>query len=135
MVYYNDVLANFAFTTSETKWVASRVAEQLNIGKISLLNRIIAKSSAFLPQKMSILAKNSWINRNWSFPVVHYFTWKIQFVSNILSTVVATPRKKIGKSLKPEAKQAVLDFFENDECFWQIPAKKGYVSILFKTHQ
>ena len=27
-------------------------------------------------------------NRNWTFSVVHFFTWKLEFVSNILSMVV-----------------------------------------------
>ena len=31
--------------------------------------------------------------------------------------ILATPREKVGKSLKPQAKQAVLDFYENDEYF------------------
>ena len=28
--------------------------------------------------------------------------------------ILATPREKVGKSLKPQAKKAVLDFYEND---------------------
>ena len=47
--------------------------------------------------------------------------------------ILATPRKMVGKSLKPKAKQAVLDFYENDEYSRQIPGKKDYVSVSFKT--
>ena len=28
-------------------------------------------------------------NRNWTFPVVHYFTWKLEFFSNIFSLLVS----------------------------------------------
>ena len=34
-------------------------------------------------------SKNLQKNRNWAFLVVHYFTWKLEFVSNILSMIVA----------------------------------------------
>ena len=47
--------------------------------------------------------------------------------------ILATLRRKVGKSLKPEAKQAVLDFYENDEYSRQMPGKKDYVSVSFKT--
>ena len=45
-----------------------------------------------LPPKMksfSILLKNSW-NRNWTFPVVCYFKWKLEFISNTLSMIVVS---------------------------------------------
>ena len=44
-----------------------------------------------LPPKMiilSILAKVSLKNRNWTFSIVCYFTWKLEVISNILSVVV-----------------------------------------------
>ena len=47
--------------------------------------------------------------------------------------ILATLRRKVGKSLKPEAKQAVLDFYENDEYSRQMPGKKDCVSVSFKT--
>ena len=44
-----------------------------------------------LPPKMKILpilAKSSWKIEIWIFPVVRYFTWKLEFVSHILSLIV-----------------------------------------------
>ena len=31
-------------------------------------------------------------NRNWTFPLVRYFSWKLEFASNILSMVASTNR-------------------------------------------
>ena len=56
---------------------------------------------------------------------------KLKFADSIL----ATPREKVGKSLKPQAKQAVLDFYENDEYFQQMPGKNNNVSISLETHK
>ena len=50
-------------------------------------------------------------------------------------SILATPREKVGKSLKPQAKQAVLDFYENDEYFQQMPGKNNNVSISLETHK
>ena len=50
------------------------------------------------------------------------------------ATILATPREKVGKSLKPQAKQAALDFYENDEYFQQMPGKNN-VSISLETHK
>ena len=33
-------------------------------------------------------SKNLLENRNWTFPVMRYFTWKLEFVSNILWIIV-----------------------------------------------
>ena len=57
--------------------------------------------------------------------------WKLKLADGML----ATPRKQVGKSLKPEAKQAVLDFYETDEYSQEMPGKKDYVSISVKTHK
>ena len=56
---------------------------------------------------------------------------KLKFADSIL----ATPGEKVGKSLKPQAKQAVLDFYENDEYFQQMPGKNNNVSISLETHK
>ena len=56
---------------------------------------------------------------------------KLKFVDGIL----ATPREKVGKKLKPQVKQAVLDFYENDEYFQQMPGKNNNVSISLETHK
>ena len=53
----------------------------------------------------------------------------------LADSILVTPRKKFGKSLKPKAKQAVLDFYENDEYSQQMPGKKDYVSISSQTHK
>ena len=50
-------------------------------------------------------------------------------------SIQATPREKVGKSLKPQAKHAVLDFYENDEYFQQMPGKNNNVSISLETHK
>ena len=34
------------------------------------------------------ITKNLLKKRNWIFPVLHYFTWKLEFLSNILWTIV-----------------------------------------------
>ena len=49
--------------------------------------------------------------------------------------ILTTPREKAGKSLKPQAKKAVLDFSENDEYFQQMPGKNNNVSISLETHK
>ena len=49
--------------------------------------------------------------------------------------ILTTPREKVGKSLKPQAKKAVLDFSENDEYFQQMPGKNNNVSISLETHK
>ena len=58
--------------------------------------------------------------------------WKARKLK-LADGILATPRKQVGKSLKPEAKQAVLDFYETDEYSQQMPGKKDYVNISFKT--
>ena len=44
-----------------------------------------------LPLKMNFFntTKKFLKNRNWIFPVVRYFTWKLEFISNILSMIEA----------------------------------------------
>ena len=54
---------------------------------------------------------------------------------NTVDGILAKPREKVGKSLKPQAKQAVLDFYENDEYFQQMPGKNNNVSISLETHK
>ena len=47
------------------------------------------------------ISKNPLKNKNWTFPEVHYFTWKLEFVSNILNEWMIVPwsNKKIRDSL------------------------------------
>ena len=33
-------------------------------------------------------SKNLWSNRIWTFTLVRYFTWKLEFISNILWMIV-----------------------------------------------
>ena len=40
-------------------------------------------------------SKNLLKSRNWAFPVVRYFTRKLEFVSNILWTIVETLAKRL----------------------------------------
>ena len=56
---------------------------------------------------------------------------KLKYADGIL----ATTWEKVGKKLKPQAKQAVLDFYENDEYFQQMPGKNNNVSISLETHK
>ena len=48
-----------------------------------------------LPQNKNFVStsKNLLKNRNWTFPVVRYFTWKLEFVSNILWMIVASSNR------------------------------------------
>ena len=57
-----------------------------------------------------------------------------QKAQKLADGILATPREKVGKSLKPQAKQAVLDFYENDEYFQQVPGRNN-VSISLGTHK
>ena len=56
---------------------------RLRLKKISKLQKIVAQRSV-LPQSKGFdsTSKNLLKNRNWTFPVVHYFTWKLDFVLN-----------------------------------------------------
>ena len=49
--------------------------------------------------------------------------------------ILATLIEKVGKSLKPKTKQAVLDFYEKVKYFQQMPGKKDYVSVSLKIHE
>ena len=49
--------------------------------------------------------------------------------------ILVTLRKKRRKRLKPVAKQAVLDFYENDEYSQQMPDKEDYVNISLNVHK
>ena len=54
--------------------------------------------SSFPPKININTSKILFENRNWTFPVVCYFTWKLEFVSNNLSMVVVyTILPEIGK--------------------------------------
>ena len=67
------------------------------------------------------------------FNVSEYLAQKEQKLK-LADGILATPREKVGKSLKPQAKQAVLDFYENDEYFQQVPGRNN-VSISLETHK
>ena len=43
----------------------------------------ITRTENFVSTTKNLLKK-----RNWIFPVLHYFTWKLEFLSNILWTIV-----------------------------------------------
>ena len=45
------------------------------------------------PPKMK---KNPLKNRIWTFPVVHYFTWKLDLVPNFLWKMIGMGGKKVG---------------------------------------
>ena len=66
--------------------------------------------------------------------VSEYLAQKAQNLKSA-DSILATPREKVGKGLKPQAKQAVLDFYQNDEYFQQMPGKNNYVSISLETHK
>ena len=51
------------------------------------------KQSVFISNKHGIYklphgSKNLPKNRNWTFPIVHYFAWKLVLVSNILYMII-----------------------------------------------
>ena len=49
--------------------------------------------------------------------------------------ILATPREKVGKILNPQARQAVLDLYKNDEYFQQMPGKNNNVNFSIETHK
>ena len=61
-------------------------------------------------------------NRNWTFPVVRYFSWKLEFFSNILAVVVA-----IGWKKKFVLLWKCIIFCNNliraKKCWWSIACK------------
>ena len=46
------------------------------------------RSSSSQNENFNSTGKSLLKNRNWTFPVVRYFTWKLEFVSDILWTIV-----------------------------------------------
>ena len=95
--------------------VASRVVERLktydlrklgNIRKISELHRILPSAQFSRNENFVSTNKNLLKNRNWTFPAVHYFTWKLEVVPNIwwMSVDSTCPfpqlQKELNKSLK-----------------------------------
>ena len=58
--------------------------------KISKLHRIIVYCPVFFPKKniLSILAKDYLKKELKTFPVVRYFTWKLELLSHILPVVI-----------------------------------------------
>ena len=79
-----DVSPNFPFITSETMClkpryirVASRVAEQLKILRKTAQSP--CQNESFVNTRKKLLK-----NRNYKFPVVHYFTRKLELVPDIL---------------------------------------------------
>ena len=68
------------------------------------------------------------------FNVSEYLAQKAQKLK-LADGILATPTEKVGKSLKPQAKQAALNFYENDEYFQRMPGKKAYISISLETHK
>ena len=103
-----DGWANFPFTTSKNKaWLLVKnctyeLPRKLpNNLKLRILGNyeISEKSQSFiefLPTAQSSFqnenfvssSKNLLKNRNWTLPVMHYFTWKLVFVSSILWMIV-----------------------------------------------
>ena len=60
--------------------------------RLSILKnqQISEKSQNFMelyPSALVNISKKMLKNRNWTFPVVCYFIWKVEFVSNILSMI------------------------------------------------
>ena len=49
-------------------------------------------------------------NRNWTFPVVCYFTWKLEFISNVLWMIVETL------------------------CYWVISCQKGWLNWILLSY-
>ena len=61
--------------------------EDVNFSKVRALQPS-AKSSSRSANFVST-SKNLLKNRNWTFPVVQHFIWKLEFASNILWMIVA----------------------------------------------
>ena len=74
-------------------WVAERLKtwdfwKLGNVRKIVNLYRLSAQSFS-RNEKFVSTNKNLLKNRSWTFPIVRYFTWKLEFVSNIFWMIVA----------------------------------------------
>ena len=59
---------------------------------------------------MSILLEN----RNWTLPVVHYFKWKLEFFSNILSVVALHKKINLHRKAKFGCKNIIK--YSKDVC-------------------
>ena len=82
-----DCWANFPFTTSERYIrVNLRDAKRLKTsGKYQNITEFLPSAqSSYRNENFVSTRKNLLRNRYWTFPVVRYFTWKLEFVSNIL---------------------------------------------------
>ena len=77
--------------------VASSVTERLKtrdfrkLGKIQKISKLYRISAQSFSRNENFVStnKNLLKNRSWTFPIVRYFTWKPEFVSNILWMIVA----------------------------------------------
>ena len=87
------------------KWLKTYDLRKLrNMKKISKSCRINAWYSVLLPK----CSKNLLKNRNGAFPVVRYFTWKLEFVSYILWMI---PGQKHIAEVHSEASQTTFNCF------------------------
>ena len=72
-----SLIENFIFCVLKIK----NLRKLENITKISKLHKIM---SSIRNENYASTSKNLLKNRNWTLPVVDYFTWKLEFVSNFL---------------------------------------------------
>ena len=60
-------------------------------------------------------------NRNWTFPIVPYFTWKLEFISNILSMIAGSDVINFEINLifliKPFLIKTKFQYFDNEKNF------------------
>ena len=78
----NELQNNLRFKTKDLRKLG-------NIRKVSKFHRMIAKCQVFLPKIFFVnTCKKLLKNRNLTLPIVRYFTWKLELVSDILWMIV-----------------------------------------------
>ena len=76
-------------------------SNNLRLRKISKIYRVIAQGSVYLTNNFfSNARKKLPKNRNWTFPVVFYFSWKLKFISNISSMIAGMKLIRMNLGVK-----------------------------------
>ena len=100
IIFWDFLMFYQSFLSPQVKWCAitERVAERLytddlsklgNISKVSKLNSMTAWCRAPCQNQHFVNTSNKILrNRNETFSVARYFTWKLKLVSNILWMIV-----------------------------------------------
>ena len=84
-----DFWRNICFTTTKKSLIISANHDIFELSQEMPRDVRLRILDLSLPPKIFFnSSKKPLKNRNWTFPVVCYFTWKMEFVSNVLSMIV-----------------------------------------------